>query len=204
MAGAATSLAGLATAGAKIHYSGPVNSKFKGTLNRNFPLENAASLAFAHNDLGRAHLDIAGAFLSTYFAGTRSFSSVSGFPFYLYRPDSHMNVSQQRFGHSCFMFFSTYGGSTVTYCFGGLIGFPGGHFNQPGRGFIGFAFNTGAGRQYGWVWVKTTGAGDYNFIVLDYAWGDPGPRGENSLAIASRPRLIAVVPRFIAFFLLSR
>jgi hypothetical protein len=35
-------------------------------------------------------------------------------------------------------------------------------------------FNTGAGTQYGWVRVKTTGEGKNNFIVLDYAWGDPG------------------------------
>ena len=171
VASAATSLAGLATADAEIHYSGPVNFRFKGTLNHNFPLENGASLDFFHNDLGFAHLEIRDAD-STSFAGDHR-SSNSTFPFYLYRLGSQVNVSQQRLGQSCRRYSYTYGSYTHTYCFfGGLI--QGGHFTEPGRGFIGFAFNTGAGRQYGWVRVKTSGADKNNFIVLDYAWGDPG------------------------------
>ena len=84
-----------------------------------------------------------------------------------------MNVWEQWLGNSCRRYSYTYGSYTHTYCsFGGLIG--GGHFTEPGRGFIGFAFNTGAGRQYGWVRVKTSGAGKYNFVILDYAWADPG------------------------------
>lgn len=86
-----------------------------------------------------------------------------------------MKVSQERLGHSCISFSSS--STTVIRCFGAYIGFtyyPGGHFKEPGRGFIGFEFNTGAGQQYGWVRVKTSGEADYDFIVLDYAWGDPG------------------------------
>jgi len=174
VAGAATSLVGLATAEAEIHYSGPVNFRFKRTLNHNFPLENGASLDFFHNDTGFAKLEIRDAD-GTSFAGNHR-SGISTFPFYLYRLGSHVNVSQQPLGQSCYRFSCTYGSCTVTFCsFGGVFGSPpGGHFTEPGRGFIGFAFNTGAGRQYGWVRGKTSGVDEYNFIVLDYAWGDPG------------------------------
>ena len=30
------------------------------------------------------------------------------------------------------------------------------------------------GNEFGWARVKTTGAEMYNFILLDYAWADPG------------------------------
>ena len=173
VAGAATSLAGLATAEAEIHYSGPVNFQFKGTLGHAFPLDNGASLFFNHNDLGGgsggAELAISSDAL---FAGPHSYSNEA---FFVSRLQSHVNVSQQPLGHSCFMFSSTYGSSTVTYCFGGIIGLgPNGYFAERGRGFIGFEFSTGAGRQYGWVRVKTSGEDENNFIVLDYAWADPG------------------------------
>jgi len=180
VAGAATSLAGLGTAEAEIHYSGPVNFQFKGTLFQNFPLENGASLDFAHHDLGSgrgiAHLAIGGA--DSLFAGDCP-QITSNAPFYLYRLGTHVKVSQERLGHSCISFSTS--SSTVVKCFGGYIGFtfyPGDHFNDPGRGFIGFEFNTGAGPQFGWVRVKTTGEGEYNFVVIDYAWGDPGNKIE--------------------------
>jgi len=178
VAGAATSLAGLTPAEAEIHYSGGVNFQFKGTLDHNFPLENGASLDFRHNDLGSgrgiAHLAIGGA--DSLFAGDCP-QITSNAPFYLYRLGTHVNVSQERLGHSCISFSTS--SSTGVRCFGGYIGFtfyPGNHFTEPGRGFIGFEFNTGIGAQYGWVRVKTTGEGECNFIVLDYAWGDPGDK----------------------------
>jgi hypothetical protein len=62
-------------------------------------------------------------------------------------------------------------------CYGGIIGLEAGgsgHFLQPGRGFIGFVFNAGAGNEFGWARIKTTGAPSYEFILLDYAWADPG------------------------------
>ena len=174
LAGAATSLAGLATAEAEIHYSGPVNFQFKGTLSHAFPLENGHSLFFHHNELGSgqgvANLSISSDAL---FAGPQSYSNEA---FFVYRLRSQVNVSQEPLGHSCFRFSSTYGSSTVTYCFGGIIGrLTDGYFSEPGRGFIGFRFG---GTQYGWVRVKTSGEGENNFIVLDYAWGDPGDKIE--------------------------
>jgi hypothetical protein len=180
VAGAATSLAGLATAEAEIHYSDLVNFRFKGTLTHSFPMDNGAVLNFRHVDLGSgrgiAHAAIGdgGSNSVGLFAGDCP-QITSNAPFYFYRLGSHVNVSQQRLGHSCISFSTS--SSTVVRCFGGYIGFasyPGVHFTEPGRGFIGFVFNTGAGNQYGWVRVKTSGAEEYNFIVIDYAWADPG------------------------------
>jgi MYXO-CTERM domain-containing protein len=44
-----------------------------------------------------------------------------------------------------------------------------------GTDFVGFRFNPGAGRQYGWARVRMDGpVSDFSFTVLDYAWADPG------------------------------
>src|SRR5262249_33942556 len=40
------------------------------------------------------------------------------------------------------------------------------------RGFIGFRFDLGNGLQYGWARVRKMQ--DNSFVVIDYAWGDPG------------------------------
>jgi MYXO-CTERM domain-containing protein len=49
----------------------------------------------------------------------------------------------------------------------------GGGFFDPGIGFVGIRFNNGAGMQYGWARIyrlhSRTG-----FVLVDYAWGDPG------------------------------
>jgi hypothetical protein len=51
----------------------------------------------------------------------------------------------------------------------------GGYFGEPGIGFIGFAFNNGSGKQYGWARVEMGGEEHKNnFKVLDYAYADPG------------------------------
>jgi len=46
----------------------------------------------------------------------------------------------------------------------------------PGYGFIGFRFNNGAGVQYGWARIKMSGVPHYDFVLLDYAYADPGER----------------------------
>jgi hypothetical protein len=45
-----------------------------------------------------------------------------------------------------------------------------------GIGFIGFRFNNGAGVQYGWARIKISGVPHYDFVLLDYAYADPGER----------------------------
>ena len=82
-----------------------------------------------------------------------------------------MQVSQLRLRNSCDTISSSF------RCFGAIIGLEGGtsgNFREPGRGFIGFVFDAGPGKEYGWARIKTTGAPSYNFILIDYAWADPG------------------------------
>jgi hypothetical protein len=59
--------------------------------------------------------------------------------------------------------------------FGELAGEFSGYFVSRGIGFVGFAFNGGAGKQYGWARVFMSGYQRGNgFKVLDYAYADPG------------------------------
>ena len=172
VAGAATSLAGLATAEAEIHYSGLVSFRFTGTLHAQFPLDNGASLDFFRIDegggQGYAHINIPNSIGA--FAGTAI--GYEGSYLYVSRLNPRVQVSQLRFHNSC----DTTSSSGVK-CFGAIIGLEGGtsgNFQEPGRGFIGFVFNTGAGNEYGWARIKTTGKPSYEFILVDYAWADPG------------------------------
>ena len=50
-----------------------------------------------------------------------------------------------------------------------------GKFAIPGIGFIPFRFNNGAGMQYGWARIHRLRT-DSGYILVDYAWGDPGDR----------------------------
>jgi hypothetical protein len=50
-----------------------------------------------------------------------------------------------------------------------------GQWAEPGVGFIGFKFNSGAGIQYGWARVRMGGCTRLNgFKLIDYAYADPG------------------------------
>ncbi len=41
--------------------------------------------------------------------------------------------------------------------------------------FVGFRFDNGSGKQYGWARVRMDGAdSNFSFTVVDYAWADPG------------------------------
>lgn len=180
VAGAATSLAGLATAEAEIHYSGRIDHRFTGNTNASFPLEDGARLILDHftrNNLGYAGLAIQGTQGGPldslgYFAGKPN-NPFSGFGFYVFRLASQVAISRGNMGRSCF----TTSWSSVKKCYGATIGTGRGSygsFTEPGRGFIAFSFNTGAGNQFGWARIKTTGVPGLNFILVDYAWGDLG------------------------------
>lgn len=183
LAGTATSLAGMASAEAEIHYSGRIDHRFTGHSGATFPLENGARLAFSRQSRGSsqhgfAHLAILGSQggpleSEGYFAGKPN-NPTSGFGFYVYRLEAQVPISRGNMGRSC----ST-NSSSVHECFGATIqSWPGsyGSFTQPGRGYIAFSFDTGNGEQFGWARIKTTGVPLVNFILLDYAWADPGER----------------------------
>jgi hypothetical protein len=179
-AGAATALAGISTAEAEIHYSGIVNHPFAGTnqvSSAYFPLNSGANLWFQHFNLGTegaARVELLG-------PGGRAGGSIGGLVgtfvlyggFYVSNLARRVSLSQLGFGAYCRY---TSSGSEL-HCFGGTIGYsqrPNGKFRRPGIGFIGFTFDSGNGPQYGWARIKTDGSRDYHFVLLDYAWADPG------------------------------
>jgi hypothetical protein len=44
-----------------------------------------------------------------------------------------------------------------------------------GADFVGFRFNNGGGKQYGWARVRMDGpTSNFSFTLLDYAWADVG------------------------------
>jgi hypothetical protein len=179
-ASAATALTATPSAEAEIHYSGIVDYPFAGTnqvSSAYFPLNQSASLFFQHFNLGAegaARIEIVG-------PDGRAGDSIGGLVgtfvlyggFYVSNLPPRVNLSQLRFGAYCRF---TSSGSEL-HCFGGSIGYsdrPNGKFRQPGQGYIGFTFNSGNGRQFGWARIKAGGEPDNHFILHDYAWADPG------------------------------
>jgi len=180
-AGAATALGTAPSAEAEIHYSGIVHHPFTGTNEVSsgyFPLIDGASLFFQHFNLGTqsgaARIEIVG-------PEGRAGDSIGGLVgtfvqyggFYVSNLAPRVSLSQFPFGAYCRF---TSSGSEL-HCFGGTIGYsqrPNGKFQQPGQGYIGFTFHNGHGRQYGWARIKSGGAPRYRFILVDYAWADPG------------------------------
>ncbi len=179
-AGAASALGGAGAAEAEIHYSGIVNHPFPGdnqVSSAYFPLESGANLWFQHFNLGTegaARVELLG-------PGGRAGGSIGGLVgqfvlyggFYVSNLAPRLSLTQLRFGAYCRY---TSSGSEL-HCFGGTIGYserPNGKFRRAGKGYIGFTFDNGNGPQYGWARIKTDGARDYRFVLLDYAWADPG------------------------------
>ena len=162
-AGAATSLGGAQSAEAEIHYSGLINAKFNNAYQeggtRNFPLRHSARIHFSKNFYQRNFL-IDGAAVSNRFCGYQTAPGGSFYVSRLAQGDVISNcafVSSDRKG----VLFQSSGGT--------------GQFFEPGIGFIPFRFNNGAGMQYGWARIKRLHTND-SFLLVDYAWGDPGDR----------------------------
>ena len=171
-AGAATAIGGINSADAEIHYIGVLDVKF-GNHTRTFQLDPAgpAALQFRHNvhyystfekDGGSAFFGVfygAAAGFSVSCASNNSIGSVS-------RLARHDAISQRPFSSRAAIMATREGFG----CGGG----PRGQFLAGGTGFIGFRFNNGNGDQYGWARVKMGADARHRFILLDYAYGDPG------------------------------
>jgi hypothetical protein len=181
-AATASTFTGVGAAEAEIHYSGMVRFPFPGTnqvSSAYFPLTSGASLFFEHFKVGTegaARIELLG-------PDKRAGGSIGGIVgrfiqyggFYVSKLAPQKNLSGLPFGAYC-RYTSTGSGSQLR-CFGGTIGYtqrPNGKFRDPGQGYIGFTFDSGKGSQFGWARVKTDGAPGYRFILLDYAWADPG------------------------------
>jgi hypothetical protein len=173
IAAGATAVAGTPTAEAEIHYSGPINFAFKRIefQRHSFPLSQGIALiglreARGGNGDSSATFVIKGAAVSN---GFRAYSSGSSALNALPRGSV---ISQ---GHFRFRFGTRTTGRLQDYtCY-----FSG--WQEPGTYYIGFRFNNGLGRQYGWVRIKWGGCLDSaephnKYIVEDYAWGDPGDK----------------------------
>ena len=173
-AGAATALAGTNSAEAAIHYSGVLREHFppdKGKTMR-FPLDQAGdSLLFgrSYHPGSRGYINIA--FFTCFGIASGAFRGphATGDQYYAF-------PSKLRFGQNI----STGSFTCCPYSLYGVLAgdyfVPPAQWNGRGTGFVGFAFNSGAGVQYGWARVRMVGDPENAFTVLDYAYADPGER----------------------------
>ena len=163
VAGLATASGGAISAEGAIHYTDPANVILRGNDRATFPLDDLGDkLVFIHrNHFSHPPVDRWAGFsvvglLSASVRGRRIGSTFSWLD-NLKRSSlvSHRYLRPNGFGTMA------------------IDGF--GPFAQPRTGFIGFAFNNGSGKQYGWARVQM-GGGEHknNFKVLDYAYADPG------------------------------
>lgn len=164
IAGAATTGIAVPAAEAAVHYSGPVNTVFnRESQAATFPLSAGVSLAFrfegsADHYYDAASFKVSGAQVSQKVRGRQlgplSFAARLRFgavvpkgPFFTPLTGRYANFGQ---------YYSS------------------GNWATAGVGYLGFEFNNGNGKQYGWARVRTKGKPAYTFIVEDYGWADPG------------------------------
>ncbi len=179
--------AGIATADAEIHYSGVVDAKFIRSKTRSFPLDPAglAALQFSHfphfystsnRDGGSAFVKVLSGSVAGYYATCASGDHVA-------------TVSNLSFGETIAyrpFVAPLRGGALGTREGLGCGGRTRGQFLQRGTGFIAFRFDNGSGDQYGWARVRMKGATLNEFILVDYAYGDPGDRIKAGQTSSSR------------------
>lgn len=170
-AGAAAAIAGVQSAEADIHYSGPVNQHLQGgpgtfqigyfqltAPNESFGLIHVATDA-GNEGIARFVIGGHGTFVTAGFAGF-----TSG-PYAYVSKLLGGNINAAAFIQSTSHYFGT-------------MAFRGGSINSQwldaGSGFVAFKFDVGAGTQFGWVRVTMDGQPQNSFTVVDYAWGDAG------------------------------
>ena len=170
-AGAATALTASHSAEAAIHYQ-VVNHKFQphSTEGKWFQLDQPGDSIYFFHQYGAASFNVRG-------IAAAAFRGLPGTSKYYY---TGRNVSKLNFGESIAAghFTHTFSFATPSGHGGILANGPYGQWTSPGMGFVGFAFNNGAGPQFGWarVRISTWFPGGYAFKVLDFAYGDPGER----------------------------
>ena len=164
VAGLATASGGAISAEGAIHYSGPINYKFhgRGTSTgqwHSFPLSNGARLwggtlregfdgyfyAFFGLTGAQVSNSVRGSFLQFVVAGLPARSVVSQGNFFT---PGQQGLMQNRF-----------------------CSYP--YWQDPGTYYVGFRFGNGIA-HYGWVRIHWGGCPSLDFVVKDYAWGDPG------------------------------
>jgi hypothetical protein len=173
-AAAATGFAAAPTAEATIHYSGLINQRVGGTQGFNFDLGSGVTIFVSHTwdhkgpsssrGGGDAYFGIAGpgaSFKGAYFCPSGDLASAS-----------KLNKKDPIAGGSFFP-----GRAILAVRYGDCHGYSGDGQFDPGTGFVGFKFNTGAGIQYGWARITMYDEccpTQNRFKLVDYAYGDPG------------------------------
>ncbi len=174
-ASAATALTSSRSAEAEIHYSGLVRHEFPGSNSAaTFALDNgvfirAVKASHVNRGVGFAALQMSNVIHSS-FVGPLGIIGFSTYIGYFSKLAQGLTLSGLDFTYNC-------SHTRSPDCFGGFIGYgsyPQNQFTTAGRGFIGFRFDRGAGLQYAWIRVKDSGNPNHRFILIDYAWGDPG------------------------------
>ena len=172
-AGAATSLTSVSPADAEIHYSGHVDVTFRHDDNKTvqFSIEPGAFLLFRHyNDFSYG---LGAAFFHA--AGQQSGAFVGYFIGFEYAYVSRITGNGNRYISDGYFINDSRGG----YYFGTMVKAGGGKgaWKKRGTDFVGFRFDNGAGRQYGWARGHMGGQNrNFAFTVLDFAWADPGEK----------------------------
>jgi hypothetical protein len=166
-ASAASALAGNHAAEAGIHYSGIVNLYFPPDSNTDMILQldkSGDSLRFFH-ETDFHHVP------GYFWAGVGMAGRKShGVAVVTSSFDEH-TASRLHRGQAVSRapIFGT-GSALFTMVAGDIFGY----FTR-GTGYVGFFFNNGAGRQYGWARVRMLGARHKDaYYIVDYAYADPG------------------------------
>jgi MYXO-CTERM domain-containing protein len=169
-ASAATILTGAVSADAEIHYSGRVDVAFGGEETKDvaFPLDQPGdSIIFFHSYFNNI---IAGqAFFQV--NGLRSAGFIGYVSSFVELPNVSQLTGRGRYisqGH----FLKYYNFGTMAAVINHIVH---GDWVDGGLGFVGFRFDNGAGKQYGWARVRMRDVNEnFAFKVLDYAYADPG------------------------------
>ncbi|HEY2711596.1 MAG TPA: hypothetical protein VGI60_03710 [Chthoniobacterales bacterium] len=167
MAGAATALSANNSAEAGIHYFN--------IMDKTFGWPRDGKVAFQLDQPGDSFYFIHGKFSG---CGEADFGivnlSATDPRFRGFRAHDYYYVSKLTFGQKIssgsFVGYFLKGGIMAGCSFLGTYH----QWEDPGMGFVGFRFRSGAGTQYGWVRVRTLGGPQNAFRVLDYAYADPG------------------------------
>ena len=174
-AGAATALTASHSAEAAIHYT---------VVDKKFPRNSDGGKWFQLDQPGDSIYFVHGL---NYFFGNGEFAgfNVTGIATAAFRgfPGSSkysggVSASKLSFGQSIATDHFTHAGF-VHYVIAGILAYSTyGQWKTPGMGFVDFAFNNGAGPQFGWARVRISSwfPGGYAFKVFDFAYGDPGER----------------------------
>ena len=169
-AGAATALAGVGTAEADIHYSGPINQLFSappgGSVAATFALAPGASFIPVHLATTSGFEGIA--LIGFRGAVSAAFNGITGGYAYVSRLGAGQNPATHPFITSAGGFVPGYG----TLAFRG--GYGGDQWLAAGVGFVGFRFNNGSGVQYGWARITMNGSPFNSFTLNDFAYADVG------------------------------